>query len=392
MSSRFLLWTLVFFTLSNPQDKTNLQPSHTPDSVNLNLAPVKLSIKPLSDCIKIEGAPRDYFSYFYLFLTATYHDPEALSYRTLAEMILKSEDNILSQTLDLLQEPLLAEFCGLRTDLTYYLYSFQRSYNLRSQSPVDLEIIQLSSRDERKNQSLSLIFLSCITTGAISVILCLLMFCLRLKKAAKNSTQEPYKYISAQDLELSLTASQRYWPPRRRQNLSHFNKLLERKNQEFEDKYMCGICCDQPREVVFLNCGHIYVCADCSKGLTVCPLDKLPIKAQYRYKICDKYGINNRCLADLTISSFKAHNCYIPDVSYEKITDQLDTSEKFNVLRERFDNYNYFEKCLKCDKKNKETLFVDCCHLLYCKDCAEDVKQCPIDDVEITQKLPVFFA
>jgi len=390
MSCRFLLWTLALMELSNSWHKSGLQ-VHLIEPVSVNLSPIKLSTQFISDCIKIEGDTRNYFSFFYLFLTSEYYDPETLTSKALTDAMLIEGDNLPSKTLDLIQEPINVEFCGLRANMTYYLYSLQKSYDLRSQSPINVEIVHFTDV-EVKTTSLSTILFAFIAllSGIISA-LCF-YFLYRFKNtSAKTSLSDPHKYISTQDLELSLTAASRTWPPRRR-NLLHFNKLLERKNQEFDDKYMCGICCDRPREVVFLNCGHIYVCTDCSKGLAVCPLDKQPIKAQYRYKICDKYGINNSCLADLTISSFKAHNCYNPALSYDKITDQLETSDKFKVLRERFDNYNYFEKCLKCDKGKKDTLFVDCCHLLYCKDCAEDVKQCPIDDVEITQKLSVFFA
>jgi len=81
--------------------------------------------------------------------------------------------------------------------------------------------------------------------------------------------------------------------------IQKLNDALEEENSQFEEVRICGICCERPREVIFLRCGHVYCCAKCSAELNLCPLDKKPINQKFKFKMCDKYGVNEKHLPNM---------------------------------------------------------------------------------------------
>ena len=64
----------------------------------------------------------------------------------------------------------------------------------------------------------------------------------------------------------------------------YFLKYLERKRYEMlraellhgnvddNDVTSCIICLERPRDVVLLECGHVYTCKQCTERLQMCPV------------------------------------------------------------------------------------------------------------------------
>ncbi|XP_064643432.1 baculoviral IAP repeat-containing protein 3-like [Lineus longissimus] len=52
---------------------------------------------------------------------------------------------------------------------------------------------------------------------------------------------------------------------------------LKTENRELKERMMCKICFDMEANVVFLPCGHLVVCEQCSRRVRECPLCRRPI-------------------------------------------------------------------------------------------------------------------
>ncbi|XP_059154536.1 uncharacterized protein LOC131940015 isoform X2 [Physella acuta] len=55
--------------------------------------------------------------------------------------------------------------------------------------------------------------------------------------------------------------------------------ILENENQKLREKLICKVCNVAPIKDLFLPCGELYACSECSKLLTHCPSCKKPILA-----------------------------------------------------------------------------------------------------------------
>ncbi|PVD28678.1 hypothetical protein C0Q70_11272 [Pomacea canaliculata] len=57
---------------------------------------------------------------------------------------------------------------------------------------------------------------------------------------------------------------------------------LGRENSEIRQQHICKICLDRDVCIVFLPCGHLVCCAECSPALTTCPVCRQRIKGRVR--------------------------------------------------------------------------------------------------------------
>jgi len=171
------------------------------------------------------------------------------------------------------------------------------------------------------------------------------------------------------------------------------NQTMEEGNYEFAERRMCGLCCERPREVVFLNCGHIYSCIKCSIGLSKCPLDKKPIEKIIRYKVADSRDLvewsSYTKLKHIWSEKFGGN---ISSGSIKELKGQLDEAEYFSLLKDEQTNYEYFYKCMICNHRDKEVIFEDCQHLVCCEKCAKSCRTCPLDNVQTLRTHHVYFS
>ena len=186
--------------------------------------------------------------------------------------------------------------------------------------------------------------------------------------------------------------------PQCRDELTYLSAVLELENREYQDSRICGICCENQRDVVFLNCGHIFCCVKCAVRIKTCPIDQKPISSRYKLLVCDKNGVYES--SDSSDVSFG----FISDIKnmlFEKTSwfqsetqtlKEQPASEKYVELRSQNNKYKRYFNCIKCNTQRKDVMFAGCCHIAYCGDCAQDVKVCPFDNKVITKKFKTFTA
>ena len=63
-------------------------------------------------------------------------------------------------------------------------------------------------------------------------------------------------------------------------------KSLEEENRNLKDQQTCKICLDEPVAIVFLPCGHMAACVNCSPALRRCPICRAFIKGTLKAIIC----------------------------------------------------------------------------------------------------------
>jgi len=51
------------------------------------------------------------------------------------------------------------------------------------------------------------------------------------------------------------------------------------ENRLLKQLHSCRVCMDRAIDTVFLPCGHIACCGDCSQALRNCPICRSPIRA-----------------------------------------------------------------------------------------------------------------
>jgi len=66
--------------------------------------------------------------------------------------------------------------------------------------------------------------------------------------------------------------------------------------------------------------------------------------------------------------------------------------EKYMILKVKNTNYKMFYNCIICGERKRNILFVRCRHLICCHVCAENMKECPLDGIQIVRKSHVFTA
>jgi hypothetical protein len=56
------------------------------------------------------------------------------------------------------------------------------------------------------------------------------------------------------------------------------NLDISAENRQLKDQKMCKICYDNDANIVFLPCGHLVVCEDCSSSIRECPVCRRSIQ------------------------------------------------------------------------------------------------------------------
>ena len=161
-------------------------------------------------------------------------------------------------------------------------------------------------------------------------------------------------------------------------------KALMLERSELEDRKICGICCYNSKNMIFLQCGHIFCCSKCASNLVKCPLDNQTISWKLMYDRIDYIGQKDQ---DMMLN---------PDArSGRKQLTEGDSDENWLKL---YENLSYDIKKLKknefcgiCFRRPREYLFLECGHVFCCSICAKDNIKCPLDQKTITKKIKLFY-
>jgi len=79
----------------------------------------------------------------------------------------------------------------------------------------------------------------------------------------------PQRSTSYSSLTSNSSASNKAGTP---ESGSEDVESIKLENMSLKDKTLCKICMDNPLQMVFLPCGHLSTCEDCSKNLKECPI------------------------------------------------------------------------------------------------------------------------
>ena len=147
-----------------------------------------------------------------------------------------------------------------------------------------------------------------------------------------------------------------------------------------------------------MECGHIYCCAQCSLKLKSCPIDQKPIRKRYKFILCDQFGIQEQ-LDDFRKGTLFEKLFLIPlfgslkSINLQALPEAiLSKRDEYLDLKKRNNNYRQYFICVGCNKANKQTLFLDCCHFAYCDPCAKKFKTCPFDQTKIEKRCKGFIS
>ena len=59
-------------------------------------------------------------------------------------------------------------------------------------------------------------------------------------------------------------------------------KELDEEIKKYEEKFMCNICYEYPKNVLFMPCKHFACCDDCSDNVYVCCICRENVKERIR--------------------------------------------------------------------------------------------------------------
>ena len=59
-------------------------------------------------------------------------------------------------------------------------------------------------------------------------------------------------------------------------------QAMKEKLTDYERVRICTVCYERPRDVVFLECGHLVCCDECARNIRECPFDKSVILKKKR--------------------------------------------------------------------------------------------------------------
>lgn len=119
------------------------------------------------------------------------------------------------------------------------------------------------------------------------------------------------------------------------------NRIWTVNPKFMDEKLLCRICSKERLEVVFVPCGHLLVCIECSVCVTSCPVCRNPYKFAVRLFI------------------FYAFN-----------TDVNDESAVF------FPSSESVLLCKLCNESEMEVALLPCKHVYCCFACAVNLKDC----------------
>lgn len=136
-------------------------------------------------------------------------------------------------------------------------------------------------------------------------------------------------------------------------------KFVTPERTEPKMTFLCKICLNQQMNVVFIPCGHIFACLECSALLDLCPVCRLP-KSNYKLVKIEIEEKNN--VGDVACASLE-------QCSVEPTDSTL---------------------CIVCYQEEIRTAIVPCMHVYACFKCAMKNSTCKICSEKILGVITVY--
>lgn len=68
---------------------------------------------------------------------------------------------------------------------------------------------------------------------------------------------------------------------RRQQDATQKRRRRNARDRELTELQQCLVCCQNPREIILLPCGHVCLCLDCSERINdLCPVCRAEIQTK----------------------------------------------------------------------------------------------------------------
>jgi hypothetical protein len=409
---------LMAFLSAPPHEGYQIQfeKLQTPLEVNLEISSTSSSIRLANVTLSQHGT-------LYFFLS----DQKAeFTYDSIFESVSNSKNSPFVRVIEYSNSNVSINFSNLQSNVSYYIHYFGEHYLSHKRSELKTICVQTETQKTFSTPIMPSHFDKFFSLFIpIFFILSIVSFCKSIedKKAAETLTPHEHFDCSCHIIENKVKCPtenviqggnqaflrcKRFFInlfeknfeeeiiiPQSRTEIECASKTLEKENNELESLNLCGICCERPREVIFLNCGHIYCCAICSLKIQACPIDQKPISIKYRFQVCDKYGIfdplyiqrksvgffNNAIYSLQQLSNANNSNTTVMNI----MKNPSSLSEKYVELKQKNEQYKRFFRCIGCNEKKKAVMFDECGHFIYCNECAHGLKECPLDNIAISK-------
>ncbi|XP_067684104.1 apolipoprotein L3-like [Haliotis asinina] len=142
---------------------------------------------------------------------------------------------------------------------------------------------------------------------------------------------------------------------------------LIKENRDLVAQFVCMICFQEQRDVVFLPCGHVVSCQVCYNvgGFTKCPVCNTVIERD----IIPKKD------PDSDIST------YLQEVDFNDSREQvIQMNRKLKLQR----------RCMVCNMRESNVLFLPCNHIMACSDCSHTLSCCRVCDTPVHDKETIY--
>jgi hypothetical protein len=423
MNFLFLL-ILIAILSTTPQEGAQTKVEKVEDLLEVNL-----DISSTYTSIHLANVTLSEYGTIYFFLS---NQNAKFNYEDILEGVSESKNSPFVRAIEYSNSNVSVTFSNLQSNVSYYLYCFGESYLGHRRSGIKTMLIQTKTQKKFSTQMMSSHFDKvCTLFIPIFFILSIISFCKNIEEKRTAEMNTPQDHFDCCDItENNIKCSnqthlrddnqiflrckrfiinlfqnsinEEIRIPHDQAELKCVSKALEGENKEFEDQKTCGICCERPREVIFLSCGHIYCCVKCSLKINICPIDQKPIYIKYRYQVCDRFGIFDNFDAqeksrgflndtiDALIQLCNAQNAFSSIMSLRKNQSSMD--EKYVELKLKNERYKNYFQCIGCNQRKKDVIFNECGHFVYCNSCAHDLKECPFDHIAISQTLNAYIS
>jgi hypothetical protein len=97
----------------------------------------------------------------------------------------------------------------------------------------------------------------------------------KLREAVKILRSEIPKDKNTSKIQKKLNLTQ--------EKVNHLEEIIANTKTQMEhqrEHYLCKICFDNPREILYFPCLHLAVCKSCDNNLDECPICRQPIETQ----------------------------------------------------------------------------------------------------------------
>ncbi|XP_071083261.1 apolipoprotein L3-like isoform X2 [Haliotis cracherodii] len=142
---------------------------------------------------------------------------------------------------------------------------------------------------------------------------------------------------------------------------------LMKENRDLTAQFVCVVCFQDERDVVFLPCGHVVSCQVCYNvgGFLKCPVCNTAIERD--------------------IISKKDHDSDIS--TYLKEVDDADTREQLVQMNRKL---KLQRRCMVCHLRESNVLFLPCNHIMACSDCSDTLTCCRVCDTPVNDKERIY--